>query len=317
MADFYLGGTALNQVWLGNTQINDSQQRDFDKTGLIMWLDADDASTISTSTQGGETRVSSWLDKSGNSNNATAPYQYNPADSNTNLYGPKYTSSFAPMNGRGVMNFDLGIQGGAGTDRGGMTYPNDIFNRPSDGYAMTMFIAFYTPDYFYGSPSQDFSPAFFSEGSGSGVTWSGIEFKPFWYGYQQQYANLYLMQGKYQDIAVDGGLILTTTSGSQSTWTDETAYIMGFTSENVYAAGSGSVASEMFVNTNTATTDVYGLSLPIPTTDKRLLGFNPADLAFPKNGLRGHIGEILVFNKYMDSAERTNVYNYLSRKWGI
>lgn len=309
----YLGQTEINKVYFGNSQVNNSIFKThplFD--GLIMWLDADDASTISTSTQGGETRVSAWLDKSGNNNHATAPYTYVAGDSNTTLFGPKYTSSFAPMNNRGVMDFDLGIQGGASSNRGGMSYTNNIFNRV-DGDEMTMFIAFYTPTYTLGNGTLDMSPAFFSEGSGSGdAGWEGIEFKPYKSGYGRlEYQHLWLGKGGSFDT------YMATTSGSQTNWTGSEAYIMGFTTNDINTAGSGSTSTELFINTNNGTTkEAPTITFPATTTT-RLLGFNPADIAFPKNGLAGDVGEILVYNRYMDSTERQEIYNYLSQKWGI
>ena len=314
MAISYLGNTPLNSLYLGNTPIYNVVRTPFEQEGLIMWLDADDASTITTSTQISQTRVSQWRDKSGNGNHANAPYQYIPGDANSVLNGPQVTSSFAPMNNRTVLNFDLGTQGGAGTPNGGMQYTNPIFFRGSGSgqRAISVFMAFFTPDYFFGNPASDLSPAFFSEGSGSGDSFVGIEYKPFNYGYLSTDSALWLTDGQSNSFE------LITTSGSIATpFSDFTPYILTMMTDDAYAAGTSSVSSSMYINTDQGTTKIDN-SISYPgNTSMRLLGFNPADIAFPKNGLAGCIGEILVFDRYLNEYDRQKVYDYLSNKWGI
>lgn len=315
MAISYLGNTPLNSLYLGNTPIYNVARTPFEQGGLIMWLDADDPTTVITSSQ--EVyglRVSEWRDKSGNNNHAIAPYTYVSGDPNTTLYGPQVTSSFAPMNNRTVLNFDFGAQGAAAGASNGMQYANPIFFRGSGSgeRAITIFMAFYTPDYFFGSPSADLSPAFFSEGSGSGDSFVGIEYKPFNYGYLSTDSALWLTDGQSNSFE------LITTSGSIATpFSDFTPYILTIMSDDSYAAGTSSVSSSMYINTTQGTTKIDN-SITYPgNTSMRLLGFNPADIPFRKNALAGCIGEILVFDHYLEEKERQKVYTYLSDKWGI
>jgi hypothetical protein len=173
-------------------------------------------------------------------------------------------------------------------------------------------MAFYTPDYFFGTPSADLSPAFFSEGSGSGDSFIGIEYKPFNYGYLSTDSALWLTDGQFNTNE------LITTSGSIATpFSDFTPYILTMMTDDAYAAGTSSVSSSMYINTDQGTTKIDN-SITYPgDTSMRLLGFNPADIPFRKNALAGCIGEILVFDRYLSEYDRQKVYTYLSNKWGI
>jgi hypothetical protein len=49
-----------------------------------------------------------------------------------------------------------------------------------------------------------------------------------------------------------------------------------------------------------------------------LVSYNNAQIGkYSENPYKGDIGEIIIFNKYINDDERRNVEIYLSKKWGI
>jgi len=230
------------------------------------------------------------------------------------LYGPKPVEDFTAMGGKTVAHFDLGIQGGAGTPRGGMGYNDAVFYRGSGSgeRAVSVFISYHTPDYTYGQFNQDMAPSFISEGSGSfDPGFVGAVFQPFKAGYKQENANLYISNGRTTNI-------LTQTSGSPNSWDNEVSYVMGFSTEDIFDAGDSAVSTSMFINDNEDTIKLSAGGLTMPTTSStKLFGFNPADVAFPKNGLAGYVGEIIVVGSYLDATQRQTIRDYLYDKWSI
>ena len=113
---FYLGNTQINGLYLGSTPINNVVQTPIPSDGLITWWDASNVET--TSSAGGYSAyfpsgglfVTKWLDKSGYQNHASSSFEsstlipniYTPT---TLALPPQYSASVAAFNSKPVVYF--------------------------------------------------------------------------------------------------------------------------------------------------------------------------------------------------------------------
>lgn len=82
----------------------------------------------------------------------------------------------------------------------------------------------------------------------------------------------------------------------------------------IFSANFNFNAKNLYMNGALQTTTAIG-SVPDSTTP--LIEYDGAGLGASSNHLKGDIGEVIIFKKYLNTEERKSVENYLGKKWGI
>ena len=248
-------------------------------TGMSIWLDADDATTLTAGTGNG---ISGWADKSTNA------YSFTQA---TALKQPQ--TGTRTQNGRNVIDFD----GGSGDKQALlMDAANSAHKFTTDGDA-SFFIAFLSdavpsPGVFmtnnaFGSPGVGFFWSFAASGR---LAW-----------------DLYRGAGGTQSVGA---------GFSNPTGTVSTFYIGSVLTDP--SNGTAANRSFVRYNKGTIYNENISTGAPSASDPSSTLTVGGSANA-PSNGdyFNGVIGEIIMYNTKLSDTDRDTVIDYLMEKWGV
>jgi hypothetical protein len=247
-------------------------------TGLQLWLDAADASTLFNATTGGslvaaDGGVARWEDKSGNAAHATIASN-----------GP--TRKTGVRNGRDVLRFDgvnNFLQAGAISGLNSLTMTTFfVGSQRVTGFTQRVLSVGYG----------DFSPTNSNEAQYGAI---GFEAAGTLAGFARN--------------SVGAGVAVPI--GSRQTFTSNELLVFGYAVDS-----SGAVLA--FKNAATPLSGVAGSGSSVADTPSLhqtvTLGDMPGAIA---NKLDGDMCELLIYNTQLSDAERNAVISYLMSKWGI
>lgn len=249
-------------------------------SGMTIWLDADDASTI---TSGSGNGISQWRDKSGNN------YSWSMSTSSKQ---PQRGTRF--QNGRNVLDFN----GGFG-DKQALTMDQGVATHKftTDGDA-SFFIAFLS--------DQSPAPGVFMTNNPFGSPGNGF----FWSFSTNGRLDWYLYPG------VGGGIASVGAGFTQPTGTNNTFYVGSVLTD----PGNGTAANRSFVRYNKGTVYNQNTSTQSPSTGNPSGNLTiGGSVGAVSNGdyFDGIIGEIIIYNTKLSNVDRDKTIDYLMAKWGV
>lgn len=246
-------------------------------TGLQLWLDASDASTLYDATSGGslvaaDGAVARWEDKSGNARHATQGTSANRPARKTAIQG-----------GKDVLRFDGS---------------NDFLSLPSSTATFkflhssdhTIFVVF--------ENTNDSYAALVSTSTGSSLSAGALLYAESNTVVNQVYRN------------VDGSFVITNASG-------QNFLPLGFTVLSLVAKPTdGTAANRSAIRKNGGSpvannSDTAAVNTGNATSDLRIGAADGAGF------VNGDIAEVIIYDTALSDADREAVENYLLAKWGI
>ncbi len=261
-----------------------------DISGLQLWLDAADTSTLYDATVGGNlvtannSAVARWADKSGNNRHFT--------QSTANARPVLNTSN---QNGKNVIYFD-GV--------------NDGINGSVTGFkslgATTIFYVAKPVAAAAADTNSMFGWAWGNDtGSGAGA-YRGLGL----------FGTTGLMSGEY--------IILINSNGVQRRLASST-YRRAANTAQIITTSFSNTGTKLYANSaEVALNLTYGASTSTTmNTSPSAIGYTSSDVIYLNSaswspfGPQNRVCEFLIYNSVLNAEQRTNVWNYLSAKWAI
>ena len=301
----YVDSYQLGNIYLGLESIQ-GQSSVIPNSVLISWWDASPGLVTMT----GSNTVTSWLDRSGNGNTATAFNLASPPV--TNLY---YSSSKPSLNNKPTIQFSAGY----------LYYPNTLFTTSGS-----------TTTFIVGTSAENSNlntPAFIGEGfvtSSTAVTSStyGVTLRPHQPGFG--IAGIQPLNptiGNTGNNTANLGNMQRIPNNVSSSMSVNTFYTWGWRVNNFnqFSSSGSLLSSSLSVNNNIQNfppnpnkgqtfNNSFG-GITATTLLGRRIGADLYDSLNDQQYYYGEIAEIIVYNRYLSDAEYNQVLLYLNNKY--